>query len=92
MDITERKQAEEELRWKTAFLEAQVNSSIDGILVVDEHGKKILQSPRVIDLFKIPRHILDENNVDKQRRWVASVTKNPGHFIAKVAYLNAHRG
>src|ERR1035438_7025561 len=30
--ITERKRAEEELQRKTAFLEAQVNSSIDGIL------------------------------------------------------------
>jgi len=34
-DITERKQAEEELRWKTALLEAQVESALDGILVVD---------------------------------------------------------
>src|ERR1039458_9300912 len=35
-EIKERKQAEEKLSWKTAFLEAQVNSTIDGILVVDE--------------------------------------------------------
>jgi len=33
-DITQRKQAEAELRSKTAFLEAQANSTIDGLLVV----------------------------------------------------------
>ena len=38
-DITDRKQAEEELRWKTAFLEAQVCASIDGIIVVDQQGR-----------------------------------------------------
>ena len=31
-DITQRKQAEAELRSKTAFLEAQANSTIDGLL------------------------------------------------------------
>src|SRR5450631_1150511 len=46
-NITERKQAEEELRWKTAFLEAQVDSALDGILVVDDQGKKILQNQRM---------------------------------------------
>ena len=29
MDITERKRAEDELRWKSAFLEAEINSSLD---------------------------------------------------------------
>ena len=32
--IVEHERAQEEVRWKTAFLEAQVNSSMDGILVV----------------------------------------------------------
>ena len=40
LDITERKQTEEELQWKTAFLEAQVYHSLDGMLVVDSSGKK----------------------------------------------------
>jgi PAS domain-containing protein len=37
-DITERKQAEEELLLKTALLEAQSETTIDGILVVDRAG------------------------------------------------------
>jgi PAS domain S-box-containing protein len=43
-DISERKSAEEQLRSKTALLEAQVNSTLDGILIVDGNGDKILQN------------------------------------------------
>jgi PAS domain S-box-containing protein len=89
-DITEREQAEEELRWKTAFLEAQVNSSIDGILVVDQHGKKILQNQRFVDLFKIPQPIADEKGDENRLRWVTDLTKNPEQFVKKVLYLYAH--
>ena len=39
-DITERKRAQEELIRKTALLEAQVDSTLDGILVVDNQGKE----------------------------------------------------
>jgi PAS domain S-box-containing protein len=38
-DITGRKQAEAELHSKTAFLEAQANSTIDGLLVVDNSAR-----------------------------------------------------
>jgi len=89
-EIKERKQTEEKLNWKTAFLEAQVNSTIDGILVVDEQGKKILQNQRTADLLKIPQHILDDKNDEAQRRWVAGMTKNPERFVEKVAYLYSH--
>lgn len=89
-NITARKRAEEELRWKTAFLEAQVNSSIDGILVVDEHGKKALQNQRLADLLKIPRHVVEDKDDAQQVRWVTDVVKDPGPFIEKVGYLYAH--
>jgi len=89
--VAELKSAHQDLNWKTAFLEAQANSSIDGILVVDEHGKKILQNQRVAALLKIPRHIEEDPDDEKQLRWVTERTKNPGEFIDKVLYLNSHR-
>jgi PAS domain S-box-containing protein len=89
-DITERKRAEAELSWKTAFLEAQVNSSIDGIIVVDPQGRKILQNQRITDLVKIPRHIVDDPDDGKQVQWFKDMNKNPELFVAKVVYLYAH--
>jgi PAS domain S-box-containing protein len=90
-DITERKQAEAELAWKTAFLEAQVSASIDGILVVDQQGRKILQNQRVAEIFKIPRHIADDKDDSAQLEWVTSVAANPEAFVARVRHLFAHR-
>jgi len=89
-DITERKQAETDRQWKTAFLEAQVASSLDGILVVDENGMKSLQNQRMIDLFAIPRTMAEDKDDQPQRLWVTGVTKHPEAFAEKVAYLNAH--
>ena len=90
-DITEQKRSESELRWKTAFFEAQVNSSLDGILVVDSHGKKLVQNQQFTDLLKIPKHIADDKEDDKQVLWVTGMTKDPAAFIVKVAHLFSHR-
>jgi len=83
-------QVNKQLQWKTAFLEAQVNSSIDGILVVDQEGKKSLQNQRFADLFKIPQGIIDGNDDAAQVLWITNTAKNPEQFAEKICYLNAH--
>ena len=85
-----RRQAEIELRWKTAFLEAQVDSSLDGILVVNDQGKKILQNQRLNELWKIPPEIAGNQDDSVQIKFVADRTKNPWEFADKVAYLYLH--
>ncbi len=90
LDITESKRAKEELRWKTAFLEAQVDSSMDGILVVDSRGKKILQNQRLTDLWKIPPSIAENEDDAVLLQFSANQTKNPLEFMAKVAHLYEH--
>lgn len=90
MDITGRKQTMEELQWKTAFLEAQVDSSMDGILVVDAAGRKILQNRRLVDLWQIPPDITANPNDAVQVEFVTNRTKNPRQFADRVAWLNAH--
>ncbi|MFZ4597356.1 MAG: response regulator [Terrimicrobiaceae bacterium] len=89
-DVTERRRVQEEMLWKTAFLEAQVNSSLDATIVVNEEGRKILQNQQVVDLFRIPPHIANDPDDKIQVRWVTEVTKNPGEFADKVRYLYAH--
>ena len=90
VEIVEHKRAEQELRGKTAFLEAQVNSSLDGILVVDNQGKKVLQNQRMIDLWKIPPSIAEEKNDEKRLEWCVKMTANPVQYAEKAAYLYAH--
>jgi len=90
VEIAEHKRAEQELRGQTAFLEAQVNSSIDGILVVDNQGKKVLQNQRMIDLWKMPQDIADESHDENRLKWVSNMTRHPDAFSRKVAHLYSH--
>ena len=90
-DITGQQRAEEQLRQKTALLEAQVNVSLDGIIVVRK-GRKILQNQQVNDLLKIPRHIAENDDDEAQVEWVKGLSKDPEHFYEKTAYMLAHRG
>ena len=85
-----RRQAEQELRWRTAFFEAQVHSSIDGILVLDSAGKKLLQNRRVSELWKIPQDIANDSDDSPQLQFVLSRVKEPEVFIQKTAHLRAH--
>jgi len=90
-EVVERKAVEEKLRSETAFLEAQADSTVDGILVVDENGKKILQNRRFKELFRIPQNILDNDDDQATFEYVVSKTPNPREFREYVEYLYAHR-
>jgi len=89
-DVTLRKQAEAELRTKTAFLEAQANSTIDGILVVDERGQRILQNQRFVEMFGIPPDIVADPDDRRSLEFVVSVVKDAESFLARVQYLYSH--
>ncbi len=89
-DITERKKSEQQLLWKTAFFEAQVNSALDGTLIVDSEGKKILQNQRMVDLWNIPSEFADEADDRRRLEWETSQMKNPQQFTKRVTYLYAH--
>lgn len=89
-DITKRKQAEADLRWRSALFEAMVDASLDGILVVDKQGRKICQNQRAIDLWQVPASIAADPSDAKQARFAASRTKNARLFAEKAAWLYAH--
>jgi PAS domain S-box-containing protein len=89
-DITERILAEQNLRWKTAFFEALVNTSADGIIVVDAQGRKVLQNPRAIELWKIPDDVAADPDDNRQIEFVMSRVVDPRAFADRVGYLYAH--
>ncbi len=89
-DITERHMAEESLRSKTALLEALTNTSIDGLMVVDENRKRIATNRRLIELLNIPRSVLDDEDDYALLNYVARMVKQPEQFIERVNYLYDH--
>ena len=89
-DITGRKQAEAALQSQTAFLEAQANSTIDGILVVDRAGQRRLSNERLAKLFEIPAELLSEKDDRRMLRHVVTLIREPDSFMEKVNYLYRH--
>ena len=90
-DITERKKTEDELLFKSTLLEAQSETSIDGILVVDGEGKSILFNKRFGQMWNIPQKILDTRDDEKALQYVLDQLKEPNRFLEKVTYLYAHK-
>ena len=86
-DITARKQAEEELQWKTALLQAQVDCAIDGILVVNEQNKQVLKNERFDEMWRIPKEIAQDPDDRKCVDFATSQTRHPKQFFEKVAFL-----
>jgi PAS domain S-box-containing protein len=86
-DITKQKRQEEELRSKTAFLEAMTESSLDGLLVVDDKRNVVFQNRQFADVWKIPQQILKQENDDSRLEFAVRSAKDPEQFLERVLYL-----
>ena len=86
-DITQRKLLDEQLGMRTAFLEALLDSSPNGILVVGKQGNKLLQNRRVSELWNIPAEIADQEVDARQLAFIRSRLQDPEPFMQKVMAL-----
>lgn len=89
-DITERKRAQEDLLFKTALLETQAETTIDGILVVDGKGQRLQSNRRFAEIFNIPAEVIDRNDEQEMLDYALSQIQNPEAFIERIQYLYAH--
>jgi diguanylate cyclase (GGDEF)-like protein/PAS domain S-box-containing protein len=90
-NITERKQAEESLLFKTALLEAQSETTIDGILAVDESNHIVLANKQFGLNFAIPDELLSTRDDLIVRQHVTDRVEDPDAFVQSVNYLSSHR-
>ena len=59
-EIAERKNAEKKLLFKTTLLETQTETTLDGILVVDDKGNSILFNKRFGQMWNKPSKKVNE--------------------------------
>jgi len=83
-DITMRKQAEKTLLWKTTFLEALVESTVDGILILDEHRHKVTHNRRVAEMWNMPPHVAESEDPEQCIEFLLASIQNPKDFYDKV--------
>jgi CheY-like chemotaxis protein len=90
-EIAQRERVEEELLFKNTLLEAESETTIDGILAVDERGKTLLFNRRFAEMWDIPREILEAGDDAKVQKSVVNQLCDPQIFLAKVNHLYSHR-
>ena len=89
-DITLQKRAESALRQSVSLLRATLDSTADGILVVDLNGGIVDFNGQFANLWRIPRDILDSRDDRRALSYVLDQLKYPEQFISKVQELYAH--
>jgi signal transduction histidine kinase len=89
-EIESFRKKENEQNLKLLFFEGIANSTFDGFLVVNKNGQKILQNQRTIDLWKIPRDVVDDPSGLKQVHHVMYMTVNPQQFVSEIDFLREH--
>lgn len=89
-DITDCKRAEEERKESFSLLEATLESTADGILVVDRLGKIRGLNTQFQTLWRIPDKVLESRDDKALLAFVLGQLKDPDSFLAKVHDLYAH--
>lgn len=86
-DLTERKQTEEKLKQSFSLLQATLDSTINGILVVDLNGKIASYNKRFKELFNHSNEVLESKRDEAAINSVLSLIKDPERFVSKIKYL-----
>ncbi|MCE5213987.1 MAG: PAS domain S-box protein [Methanobacterium sp.] len=90
-DISDRKKIEEELLFNNTLLEAQLNSTPAGILVVDDESNLILMNNRFKDYLNIPDDIIDSEDDIKIFKYSLNQFKDPKDVMEQIKHLIKHK-
>ena len=86
-DMSEQKRSERETKKTLSLLTATLESTADGILVVDMLGRIVSYNHQFALMWKIPPGILESRRDDEALRYVQAQLKDPQEFLAKVQSL-----
>jgi len=83
-DITELRKAKEELESSVSVLRATIESTADGILVVNNEGKIVSFNQRFVDMWGIPESIMATKDRTKLLEFIKDKLKDPEYFLSRV--------
>jgi diguanylate cyclase (GGDEF)-like protein/PAS domain S-box-containing protein len=81
--------ANDKLKKTLSLLNATIESTRDGIVVVDLKGKITSFNKKYVDMWHIPPHIVESRNDSAALRFVLDQLQDPDGFIKKVQNLYA---
>ncbi len=86
-DISEQREGQKRLEESLSLLQATLESTADGILVVDNQGKIVSYNRKFLDMWRIPDVVIAARDDDLALSYVLDQLKDPEHFLSKVRQL-----
>lgn len=90
IDISKRNETEQELRSAISLLEATIESTADGILVVNEERRIARLNRRFLEMWRIPQDIVETREDARALEFILSQLGDPVAFIKRVDDLYSH--
>jgi len=87
IDISELKKTQKELRKSLSLFSATLDSTADGILVVDREGKVVSFNKKFVEMWRIPDSIIEARESDQALASVLDQLEDPESFLKKVRAL-----
>lgn len=88
-DVTESWEAERELAQSVSLLRATLESTADGLLVVDRSGVFVTYNQRFLAMWRIPANLADRHDDDAVLALVIDQLEDPDGFIGRVRAIYA---
>jgi diguanylate cyclase (GGDEF)-like protein/PAS domain S-box-containing protein len=85
--LAEKERSERELEASLSLQHATLESTADGILVVDREGRMVSFNQRFKEMWRIPQEILDRGDDDSALALASSQLLEPESFVEKVDEL-----
>ncbi len=89
-DVTELKDTTRNLERALSLLQATINATADGILVVDREGKVTAHNERFLTLWKIPAELAEQRDDERLLAFVFDQLEDPDGFLRGVSELYGH--
>lgn len=88
-DNTERKQKEDEIKYALSLQKSTIESTADGILVVDTQGRIVSFNQKFLEMWSIPRENLESRDASQALSSMLEQLKAPGNFLSTPEELYA---
>jgi len=89
-EIRQRKLTDKNLKNTLSLLNASLESTADGILVVDMQGRITSYNQNFMNMWNIPKDLLESGENKKVMKYILPQLKTPGDFLASIKELEAH--